>query len=153
MQLKATFANHDRALWPGQFVDVRLQLETRRNAVTVPPAAVQRGPQGEFVFVVAPDGTAQMRTVRLSTSNPGGAAALVDAGVAAGERVVTDGQLKVRAGAHVRVVQAGADAPATASPPARAGADANATAATSEHPPVPAARLARASTATTARAP
>lgn len=112
VQLKATFPNRDHALWPGQFVDVRLLLDTRRNAVTVPPGAVQRGPQGEFVFVVQPDGTALMRLVRLSTSNAGSAVALIDAGVTAGERIVTDGQLKLRPGARVKLVGASAAPPA-----------------------------------------
>ena len=114
VQLKATFANHDHALWPGQFVDVRLLLKTLHNAVTIPPGAVQRGPQGEFVFVVQSDGTVQMRAVRLSTSNPGNAVALVDSGIAGGERVVTDGQLKLRSGAHVRLLQPAATQPGAA---------------------------------------
>jgi RND family efflux transporter MFP subunit len=105
IQLKASFPNKDHVLWPGQFVDVRLLLETRRNAVTVPPGAVQRGPQGEFVFVVLGNGTVQMRNVRSSTSNAGGGAALIEAGLAAGERVVTDGQLKLRPGARVRLIE------------------------------------------------
>jgi RND family efflux transporter MFP subunit len=105
VQLKATFDNKDHALWPGQFVDVRVLLDTRRHAVTIPPGAVQRGPRGEFVFVVQPDGTVQMRSVRMSTSNHGSGVALIDAGIAAGERVVTDGQLKLRSGARVRVLQ------------------------------------------------
>lgn len=114
VQLKATFPNRDHALWPGQFVDVRLLLETRHHAVTIPPGAVQRGPQGQFVFVVLPDSTVRMRAVRLSASNPGSGVALIDAGLAAGERVVTDGQLKLRSGRRVRLVnQAG---PAAAAP-------------------------------------
>ncbi|HEU4376326.1 MAG TPA: efflux RND transporter periplasmic adaptor subunit [Telluria sp.] len=108
--LKATLPNRDHALWPGQFVDVRLLLETRRHAVTVARGAVQRGPEGEFVFVVQADGTVRMRPVRLSASNPGSVTALIDAGLAAGERVVTEGQLRLRSGTRVRQV-----APAPAS--------------------------------------
>jgi multidrug efflux system membrane fusion protein len=107
VQLKATFPNKEHALWPGQFVDVRLLLETRRNAVTIPSGAVQRGPQGLFVYVVAADGTAQMRPIRMSASNSGSGVALIEAGVAAGDRVVTDGHLKLRPGARVRLVQPG----------------------------------------------
>jgi multidrug efflux system membrane fusion protein len=119
VQLKATFPNQEHALWPGQFVDVRLLLETRHNAVTIPSGAVQRGPQGVFVYVVLADGTVQMRTIRMSTSNPGSGVTLIDAGVAAGERVVTDGQLKLRPGVHVRLVQpGGAPARPAASAPA-----------------------------------
>lgn len=110
--LKAAFPNRDHALWPGQFVDVRLRLETRHNAVTVPLGAVQRGPQGEFVFVVLADATVRMRPVRLSASNPGSSTALIDAGLAAGERVVTEGQLRLRSGTRVRLV-APAAAPAS----------------------------------------
>jgi multidrug efflux system membrane fusion protein len=123
VQLKATFPNKEHALWPGQFIDVRLLLETRHNAVTVPSGAVQRGPQGLFVFVVRPDGTAQMRAIRMSSSNAGSGVALIDSGLAAGERVVTDGQLKLRPGTRVRLVQPGGaparptvSAPAVASP-------------------------------------
>jgi multidrug efflux system membrane fusion protein len=124
IQLKATFPNRDHALWPGQFVDVRLLLETRRNAVTIPPAALQRGPQGLFVFVVQPDNTTQMRPVKVSPATPGDAVALIDAGIAAGERVVVDGQLKLRPGVRVRLVQpGGADSAPAAQPkaPAQAG--------------------------------
>jgi multidrug efflux system membrane fusion protein len=118
VQLKATFPNKDRNLWPGQFVDVRLLLETRHNAVTIPSGAVQRGPQGLFVFVVQPDGTAQMRPVRVSSSNTGSGVALIESGVAAGERVVTDGQLKLRPGVRVRMVEPGGTParPAAAAP-------------------------------------
>lgn len=123
VQLKATFANKDHALWPGQFVDVRVLLDTRRHAVTIPPGAVQRGPQGEFVFVVQADGTVQMRSVRMSSSNHGSGVALIDAGIAAGERVVTDGQLKLRSGARVRLLQP--VAPASSAAPAATGAPAS----------------------------
>jgi multidrug efflux system membrane fusion protein len=114
VQLKAIFPNQEHALWPGQFVDVRLLLETRRNAVSVPSGAVQRGPQGLFVWVVRSDGTVRTRPIGMAASNPGSAVAVIDAGVAAGERVVTDGQLKLRPGAHVRVLRPAA-APASAS--------------------------------------
>jgi multidrug efflux system membrane fusion protein len=121
VQLKATFPNKEHVLWPGQFVDVRLLLETRRNAVTIPSGAVQRGPQGLFVFVVQPDGTAQMRPVRMSSSNAGSGVALIESGIAAGEQVVTDGQLKLRPGARVRLVEpGGTPARSTAAAPAMA---------------------------------
>jgi multidrug efflux system membrane fusion protein len=112
VQLKAIFPNKEHTLWPGQFVDVRLLLETRRNAVTVPSGAVQRGADGLFVFVLQNDGTVRMRPVRVSASNPGSGVALIEQGLAAGERVVTDGHLKLRQGARVRVLRPAA-APAS----------------------------------------
>jgi multidrug efflux system membrane fusion protein len=116
VQLKATFPNKDHALWPGQFADARLLIETRHNAVTVPPAAIQRGPQGLFAYVVATNGTAQMRAVKVSTADVGKNLVLVDSGITAGEQVVVDGQLKLHGGTKVRLVQAsGAAQPAAAS--------------------------------------
>jgi len=106
IQLKATFPNQDHALWPGQFVDAQLRVETRRNAVTVPPAAVQRGPQGVFIYVVKADNTVEMRPVKLSAADAGSAVTLIESGVAAGEQVVVDGQLKLRAGVSVKATPA-----------------------------------------------
>jgi multidrug efflux system membrane fusion protein len=111
IQLKATFPNTDHALWPGQFVDVKLLVETRHNAVTVPAAAVQRGPQGVFAYVVKPDNTVEMRPLKVSADNAGGPVALIESGVAAGEQVVIDGQLKLHPGVTVK-----------AAPPAAPGA-------------------------------
>ena len=71
IQLKATFPNQDHALWPGQFVDVQLLVETRHNAVTVPAAAVQLGPQGVYAYVVKADNTVEMRPIKVSTANAG----------------------------------------------------------------------------------
>ena len=108
IQLKATFPNKDHALWPGQFVDAQLLVETRHDAVTVPAAAVQRGPQGEFAYVVNADNTAQMRTIKVSAANAGGPVALIESGVSAGEKVVIDGQLKLRPGSKIKTVAASA---------------------------------------------
>jgi len=104
--LKATFPNPDHALWPGQFVDVRLLVETRHGSVTVPAAAVQRGPQGVFAYVVKADDSAEMRPIKVSTANATGPLSLIDSGIAAGERVVIDGQLKLRPGTRVKIVPA-----------------------------------------------
>src|SRR5262249_51465562 len=95
---KASFANHDHALWPGQFVTARLWLGVRRDGVTVPPAAIQRGPQGTFVYVLRPDDTAELRPVSIGVTND--SRVLVDRGLATGERVVVDGQYKLRPGAR-----------------------------------------------------
>src|SRR6185437_2826903 len=67
-KLKAVFDNRDRSLWPNEFVNVHLLLEVRKNNIVVPSAAVQRGPQGTYVFTVKPDNTAEMRTVTASIS-------------------------------------------------------------------------------------
>ena len=123
--LKATFANADNALWPGQFVNVKLDLSRRENAVVVPEEALQNGQGGEFVFVVKADQTVEMRPVKSSLRV--GREVVLDEGVQAGEMVVTDGQLRLSPGARVEVTQtpspspnpnsaAAAPAPAQAAP-------------------------------------
>ena len=102
IQLKATFPNKDHALWPGQFIDAQLLVETRHNAVTVPSAAVQLGPQGVYAYVVKADNTVQMAPIKVSTANAGGPTALIESGLAAGDQVVIDGQLKLRPGVTVK---------------------------------------------------
>ena len=98
IQLKATFPNKDHALWPGQFVDVQLLVETRHNAVTVPSAAVQLGPQGVYAYVVKADNTVEMRPIKVSAPMPARPTALIESGLSAGDQVVIDGQLKLRPG-------------------------------------------------------
>jgi multidrug efflux system membrane fusion protein len=93
IKLKGEFANADRRLWPGQFVDVVLTLAQQPNAIVVPAQAVQNGQQGQFVFVVKPDMTVEARPVTLDRSSDG--QAVIAKGLAAGERVVTDGQLRL----------------------------------------------------------
>jgi multidrug efflux system membrane fusion protein len=126
VQLKATFPNKDHALWPGQFVDVQLLVETRHNAVTVPAAAVQRGPQGVFAYVIKPDNTVEMRPLKVSADNAGGPVALIESGITAGEQVVIDGQLKLHPGVTVKAAAPAAPAAApgttTAAPAAAPGA-------------------------------
>lgn len=104
VQLKARFANSGHALWPGQYVNVRLQIGVFANAATVPAAVIQRGPSGTFAFVVGADGKAQMRPVEVTRIQDG--KAVVAKGLEAGESVVADGQYKVSPG--VTVVAAGA---------------------------------------------
>jgi membrane fusion protein, multidrug efflux system len=106
VELKATFPNKNHTLWPGQFVDARLLLETHHGAVTIPSAAVQRGPDGIYAYVVKPNKTVEMRTITVSASNDGGPTAQIKSGIAAGEQVVLDGQLTLHPGAHVKVVTA-----------------------------------------------
>jgi multidrug efflux system membrane fusion protein len=100
IQLKATFPNTDDALWPGQFVDVSLTL-TAENAVVVPAEAVQAGQQGPFVFVVKPDLTVESRRVKVGRRLP--RELVIDEGLMPGERVVTDGQLRLFPGARVEI--------------------------------------------------
>jgi multidrug efflux system membrane fusion protein len=100
IQLKATFANEDDALWPGQFVDVVLTL-TSDSAVVVPAVAVQPGQQGAFVFVVKPDLTVESRPVKVGRRVAGDV--VIDEGLRAGERIVTDGQLRLTPGARIEV--------------------------------------------------
>lgn len=103
LRLKATFENTDERLWPGQFVNVRLQLENRINAVTVPQRAVMQGSSGYFCFVVRADGTAERRTIEIGSVQDG--IAVIDSGVAAGDKVVIEGQFRLSDGARVRVAE------------------------------------------------
>jgi multidrug efflux system membrane fusion protein len=100
IQLKATFPNADNVLWPGQFVDVALTLTSER-ATVVPAQAVQSGQQGSFVFVVKPDNTVESRPVKVGRRL--GGEVVVDQGLIGGERVVTDGQLRLVPGARVEI--------------------------------------------------
>jgi len=97
--LKAVFANADRALWPGQFVDIVTRLGEEAGTVLVPAAAVQTGQRGSQVFVVKPDRTVELREVQIGPSASG--LTVIRSGVQAGETVVTDGQLRLVPGARV----------------------------------------------------
>jgi membrane fusion protein, multidrug efflux system len=99
IKIKATFANAERALWPGQFVNARLLVDTRRNGITVPAAVVQRGPQGTYAFVIKPDQTVEMRPIAVEQIQDG--AALIADGLKPGERVVVDGQYRLQPGSKV----------------------------------------------------
>ncbi len=103
IKLKGTFINDQRRLWPGQFADVSLTLTIQKNAVVVPSAAVQTGQNGQFVFVVKPDSTAEMRPVlveRIIESQT-----VIRGGVQAGEQVVTDGQVRLTPGRKVALAK------------------------------------------------
>jgi multidrug efflux system membrane fusion protein len=99
IELKATFPNEDRALWPGQFVAARIQLGIVHNAVTVPDIAVQHAPDGEYVYVVQPDNTAVRRNVTLGYTGEG--QVVVTGGVKNGETVIVAGQVRVQSGGKV----------------------------------------------------
>ena len=103
IKLKGDFANTDRRLWPGQFVDIQLTLTTTPNAIVVPTQAVQTGQQGQYVFIVKPDMTADMRPVVVQRTM--GSETVLVSGVQAGDRVVTDGHLRLQKGAKVEVKQ------------------------------------------------
>lgn len=98
-KLKAIFDNHERGLWPNQFVNIRLLLEVRKNATLVPAAAVQRGPQGTFAYVVKGNNTVEVRAVTLALSQ--GNVTAIAQGISPGEVVVTDGQDKLQNGSKV----------------------------------------------------
>jgi multidrug efflux system membrane fusion protein len=119
VQLKATFANDAAQLWPGQFVNVALTLGVDPAALVVPSAAVQRGQDGPYVFVVKPDGTAELRAVMVDRQV--GADTVLARGVAEGETVVTEGQLRLVPGARVEVQTPPAASPPAASPSAAPG--------------------------------
>ncbi len=95
-KLKAVFQNKGDQLWPNQFVNIRLLLETRKNATIIPSAAVQHGPQGNFVYVVKQDKTVDAREVQIALTQNNVSA--ISSGVAPGDVVVTDGQDKLQAG-------------------------------------------------------
>jgi multidrug efflux system membrane fusion protein len=99
--LKAAFPNSDKALWPGQFVNVKLKLATSHSAVVVPSQSIQRGQQGEYLFVVKPDMTVESRVVQPGQELDG--ETVIRQGLDAGEQVVTDGQLRLFPGARVAV--------------------------------------------------
>lgn len=100
VKVKGVFPNGNRQLWPGQYVDVTLQLAVEPHALVVPTAAVQASQQGEFVFVITGD-TADMRPVRVAWTD--GDITVLASGVAAGDKVVTDGQLRLTPGAKVSI--------------------------------------------------
>jgi membrane fusion protein, multidrug efflux system len=120
IRLKAVFPNQDDALWPGEFVQAHLQVEVRRGAVTVPAEVVQRGLDQLYAYVVKPDSTVERRRVTVGPVQDG--VAVIESGLAVGERVVTDGQFKLKPGAKVAVTALPA---ASAPPPAAAEKTAN----------------------------
>jgi len=105
IRLKATFDNRERLLWPGQFVNVILTLDTQNNATVVPSEAVQDGQKGQFIFVVKGDQTVESRNVTVTRTI--GRRAVIAKGIAPGETVVTDGQLRLFPGAKIQPVPAG----------------------------------------------
>jgi multidrug efflux system membrane fusion protein len=101
IRIKGTFANEARNLWPGQFVNVAVTLTTDPHAIVVPTPAVQTGQQGQYVFVLKPDQTVDLRTVTVART--AGSESIIERGLDAGETVVTDGQLRLTPGSRVSV--------------------------------------------------
>jgi multidrug efflux system membrane fusion protein len=108
VKLKAMFDNADAALFPNQFVNARLTVDVQRNQVLVPPAAIRRGAQSSFVYLVQADNTVHVRPVTVGTVQPDGAS--VTSGLAAGDQVVTDGLDDLRDGSRVQIAPAKAAA-------------------------------------------
>ena len=121
VKLKAEFPNGAGKLFPNQFVNVRMVIDTLKGVVTVPNAAVQRGAQGSVVYVVKEDSTASLRTVQVGPTE--GQVTAITSGLNAGERVITDGVDRIREGAKVEVAEPGASARAPRNGPP-SGADA-----------------------------
>jgi multidrug efflux system membrane fusion protein len=101
IRLKAVFANTRNHLWPGQFVNVRLQLEMQHNALTVPSIGVQRGLNGLFVYLLKPNSTVAYQTVEVGQDD--GQTVIVTKGLEPGDRIVVNGQSRLQDGAHVVV--------------------------------------------------
>jgi multidrug efflux system membrane fusion protein len=101
VELKASFPNGNLALWPGQFVNVRLGVQTVKGALLIPLSAVNRGPNGQYAFVVGPDNKAIMKPITLVATQ--GQVAVIKSGIQAGDIVVTDGQMTLNAGSLVKV--------------------------------------------------
>jgi multidrug efflux system membrane fusion protein len=112
IKLKGEFVNSDRRLWPGQFVDVVLTLADQPKATVIPSQAIQNGQQGQFVFVIKPDMTVEARPVMVNRSTDG--QAVIDKGLAPGEQVVTDGQLRLVPGTSRVEIRPATAAPAAA---------------------------------------
>ena len=103
IKLKAVFTNNDEALWPGQFVNVRLQTGIRTEAPTVPSEAVQRGPDGLYVYLVKPDRTVERKAVTVAQDD--GRLAVLESGLAGGETVVIGGHSRLTNGSRVAATQ------------------------------------------------
>ena len=109
IRLKATFPNPKLKLWPGQFVNLRLLVRTDRNALTIPAAALQRGPDGMFVYIVRPDSTVAQQPVTVTGNSE--TVAVVTQGLEQGQQVVTSNAFRLQPGTVVRVMDSAAKPP------------------------------------------
>jgi multidrug efflux system membrane fusion protein len=127
VKLKATFPNEQLKLWPGAFVNARLVLTTRKGATVAPSSVVQLGPQGTYAYVIKPDKSVEMRTIK--TGQTENNETIIEDGLKPGEQVVVDGQYKLQPGTHVVITapqpqgtaSPGQSAPPEQSPPGKAG--------------------------------
>jgi membrane fusion protein, multidrug efflux system len=101
IRLKAVFPNPRNKLWPGQYIDARVLVRTDKGALTIPAAAVQRGPDGMFTYVVKSDQTVEMRPLKVGEES--GSVMVVQDGISEGEKVVTSNQYRLQPGAHVKI--------------------------------------------------
>jgi membrane fusion protein, multidrug efflux system len=101
IRLKAMFANEDGKLWPGDFVNARVLLDVRRDVLVIPAPAIQRGPDGLFAWVVKPEGVVEARPITVGPTTAD--QTIIASGLAEGDRVVVNGQYKLRLGSHVTV--------------------------------------------------
>jgi len=111
-KLKSEFTNEKNNLWPGQFVNVRVRTKTVKGGLVVPATALQRGPDGSYVYVLQPDSTVAMKPVTI-VGDAGDDGSLVGSGVAVGDRVVTEGQFRLKPGSKVQALAPGEAPPAT----------------------------------------
>ncbi len=111
-KLKSEFPNADNALWPGQFVNVRLQVRVVKNGLVVPSTALQRGPEGSYVYALQDDGTVAMKSIA-TAGEAGDNGVLIASGLAAGDKVVTEGQFRLKPGSKVTALAPGEAAPPT----------------------------------------
>jgi multidrug efflux system membrane fusion protein len=117
IKLKATFPNPNLALWPGGFVNVRLLIDTEHNVTTVPPTAIQRGPQGSYVYLLKDDSTVARRVVQVGHEDE--SVSVITAGLQPGDRVITDGASRLTDGGRVRVQTPGGGPADAEAPPER----------------------------------
>jgi membrane fusion protein, multidrug efflux system len=123
LRVKATLPNTQRKLWPGEFVNVRIETQLRRQVLTAPASALQRGPDGTFIYTVQADSSVAVTPV--TASEPVGDVIVVEQGLAAGQQIVTSNFYRLQPGAHVRAnAPVNAGAPANAAPPGGAPATA-----------------------------
>ena len=112
IRIKASFPNKENKLWPGDYVNARVLLQTRKNVITIPAAAVQRGPDGVFAYVIKADSTVEVRPLVLGEDTNG--VTIVEKGLQAGERVTTNNQYRLQPNAHVQILTAQNGAPKAA---------------------------------------
>jgi multidrug efflux system membrane fusion protein len=113
IQLKATFDNGDERLWPGEFINARLIVSVKKNALTVPSQTVMQGPNGAYAYTIKPDQTVQRRAVDVALTQDG--ESVVDKGLAANDSVVVEGQYRLTQGTKVKTDQGQAQPPKPAS--------------------------------------